>query len=262
VTKRWDKYSAWFTPPDVAEQGCWAAAQVGVSPETVIDLGAGAGSILSRAPHVWPRAHLAALEIREEERPHLDRWAHEVVIGDFREVVNLGLDCGGGGPRLLIGNPPYGASDDDEADDLTTQALHWGFRVLSPGDWILFLLRKSYEEGEAASHFFSPASEGGRSPLCDFRVQGRAQFRRGVNAAGNRLSGDFIGHRWVLWRVGVHPQFWKSAALPPLPSSSLSYAIRPGTELVAGKLHEGLRPRFPELAEVSALLPDGGSRTA
>ena len=248
-TTRWDLFSAWFTSGDLGEQGCWAARQVGVEPDVVIDVGAGAGGICSRVRHVWPDARVVAIEVRGEERKHLERWADDVLICDFREL-RPDHPALRGKRRLVLGNPPYGPSDDDEPDDLTTQTLRWAFGLLTPLDWIHFLLRKSYEEGEEASRFFRAEEEGGFSPVADFRIPSRANFRRGVNGAGKPLSGDFIGHRWVTWRPGCHRWFWRSATLPLLPASSMSWATRPGTEPVAGRLYPGFRPRFPTLEEV------------
>lgn len=257
--RRWDIYSAWFTPCDLAEQGQWGAAQLGVQPDRVIDLGAGAGGITSRLRRVYPHAVIVAIETREEEREHLERWADIVIIGDFRDLDPSDPRLGKAGERVLVtGNPPYtdtaehrekarhlvSTAEDTRDLDLTTQAIRWAFGV---GTWVFFLLRKSYEEGEAACAFFRPASEGGRPPIADLRIPGRANFRRGVNDRGSQLAGDFIGHRWVLWKPGTHGWCWVSATLPLLPSASLSYVMRPGTELAAGALYEGHRPNFPRL---------------
>ncbi|MCA9663495.1 MAG: hypothetical protein KC486_34515, partial [Myxococcales bacterium] len=145
MSARWDEHKAWFTPSDLGEQGLWAAKAVGVEPDVVIDLGAGAGGILCRVANVWPDARRVAIEIREEERRHLDRWAHEVVVGDFREL-RRDHPALRGRRRLVVGNPPYGAPE-GEAVDLTTQALAWALEeVLGVDDWVHFLLRKSYEE--------------------------------------------------------------------------------------------------------------------
>lgn len=245
----WDHHDVWMTPGDVAEQGLVSAAQLGVLPDEVVDLGAGAGSIISRAANVWPGARRGAIEIRPEERPHLERWADWVTIEDFRRVILTRDDLVDVDPedrvvvdgaplptrrftrRLLVANPPY--------KDVTV-ALEWGFRMRF--DWILFLLRKSYGESEDASIFFSTLS-----PIAELHLPARANFRAGESANGGKYSADFLGHRWVLWRPGVHPPLWATAHLPPLPSTSLTWVIRPGTEEERGALHPLYRTRFPAL---------------
>lgn len=248
MSKEWDQHKAWFTPGDVGEQGLWAAQRVGVEPDRVIDLGAGAGGIVSRVANVWPGASTTAIEIRGEEEPHLRRWADDVVIRDVRSVVSYHIALSGG-RRLFVANPPYGAERGET--DLTTQILEWLFEVATVRDWLLLLLRKSYEEAEAAWPFFTD-----RAPLFDFRIPARANFRRGVSAKGSAYAGDFLGHRWVLWRPGVHPWCWSSAPLPSLPPPSLSWAIRPGTEKERGRLHPALRPSFPRVPAVVTESPE------
>ena len=64
---------------------------------------AGAGVWAMVAREFWPDAHITAVEIREEERDHLNRWCDGVNIGDTRDLAKYmepGYD-------IIADNPPF-----------------------------------------------------------------------------------------------------------------------------------------------------------
>jgi SAM-dependent methyltransferase len=89
-------YDVDCTPSPVAHQAVEAVTRGWLRPASedhagdaprVLDLAAGTGSWSRAVRRLFPRAHITALEIREDERPFLKHWADEVVIGDVVELV-------------------------------------------------------------------------------------------------------------------------------------------------------------------------------
>lgn len=198
--QRWLDHDAWFTPGDCAEQVMRGARDLGVEPESIVDLGAGPGGWLQRANFVWPRAHRTAIEIRPEERPHLERWAHTIHIADFR-TVQL--------PRrvdLIVGNFAF--------SELCPK-LHWSF---ARARWVLTLVPAGFGAAEGAEQLLQL-----RPPQHSLRLAGRISFMNGAT--------DFQHHEALLWDTDSQSgDQWCTHPLALLPWSSRRWIIRPGEE--------------------------------
>jgi hypothetical protein len=216
----WDTHDAWFTPGAVVEQGLHAARILGgVRPRRILDLGAGAGVFLQRAARAFPGAQRMAVEIRRVERRHLDRHAHQVLIGDMFErrmrhrLRQLGAD-------FIVSNPPYFCA---------LEALQLALATVRFGGWVLFFVRQTFGSSAEVWRWLmaNPAAR-------EFTVAGRPNMRSGLSAAGHVMGGDMVGHTWLLFRhdgAAANDPEWPRRLLPPLESVDLGWRVRPGTEL-------------------------------
>lgn len=100
--RRWRKYSADFTPPEVIEQALLAcgiiehlAMTCPMDPFYVLCPNAGAGAYAMVLRYLAKKhvddanIHITAIEIRDEEREHLERWCDDVIIGDALEELPI-----------------------------------------------------------------------------------------------------------------------------------------------------------------------------
>lgn len=202
-------YDLYRTHGDAAEQVLRGAAQLMPSQSQrrvrIADIGAGSGPWGQRARFVFPGAHLTALEIRAEERPHLKRWYDDVQIGDFRAAsVEEPFD-------LVMGNAPFFS---------LLEAITWGLRHVRFGGWICLLGPAGFGAEEGAEQLLLTMP-----PRHSLRLPGRLAFT---------LDGsDFQHHEALLWQrggpVAVSPS-WQTHLLPPLPPSSRRWLVVPGRE--------------------------------
>lgn len=219
--RRWREHDAWFTPGDVAEQVLRGVADLGVAPATILDLGAGAGVWGQRAAFVWPAARRRAVELRAEERPHLERWYHEVSIGDFRDMAPPAVD-------LVIGNFAF---------HLMIEKLRW---ALERARWALTIVPAGFGAEERAEQLLLTAP-----PSDALRLSGRIAFLDIAVDGTTRAGTDFQHHEALLWRRDRAPGVgWHTHLLPPLPASSRRWLVRPGEELTPRPLSVHFHPRL------------------
>lgn len=202
-------YDLYRTHGDAAEQVLRGAAQLGMCRDSLaprlIDIGAGSGPWGQRARFVWPSSHLTALEIRDEERPYLERWYDDVRIGDFRraDIVELA--------DAVIGNAPFYS---------LVEAITWGLRHVRIGGWICLLGPAGFGADEEAEELLLTTP-----PRDSLRLAGRLSFTPD--------GSDFQHHEALMWQrlpASWRSPSWQTHLLPPLPASSRRWLVEPGRE--------------------------------
>lgn len=217
----WNRRNAYFLALPLVQQAFQTISGV-VSPSVIVDLGAGPGGFGLVAKQLWPKARRIAVEIRESERPHLERHYDEVIIGDVlspevrRRVRAQKAD-------LFTSNPPF---------DLVHEFQDLVFPEDVDSLWFLRVTQNDAAEGYDRLDDHPPSLE--------LQVGGRPHLRRAgsVSAALRRQHGDHVGHRWDLYLRDATapsskvwaPSWWPRLPLPRLPSALLKWTQRPGTE--------------------------------
>lgn len=186
----------------------------------ILDLCAGSGVFGQQAREVLGDAieSLTAVEIREEERPNLERWYDEVRIGDLREVTDLGeFD-------LVVGNPAFSLWLDALTLAESVRASH--------GVVVMLGLNELGTRGSAsreAWYRYTPSEQ--------LRIAGTLGFRGpGLNPKTGKPWGcDQRSYSWWVWRPrgiwgSAEAGSWVARDLPPLPAHERTWRVRPGTE--------------------------------
>jgi hypothetical protein len=209
------------TPGPVVRQGFEAVDEI-LSPRSrlrVLDLCAGSGVFGQQARRVLKEPELVAVEIREEEKPNLDRHYDEVHIGDFREVVpTLGAF------DLVITNPAF---------SLFVAALEAGTAVIRRGGAVVLLgLNELGTRGSASREAWDE-----HRPTWQWRIAGTLGFRGpGINPKTKKPWGtDTRSYSWWTWqrrgrREDLSRRTWSALDLPLLEAHGRSWKVRPGTE--------------------------------
>ena len=221
LRQRWLDHDAWFTPGDVAEQVLRGVQQLGVEPDSILDVGAGAGIWLQRAAFVWPKAHRIGVEIREEEEPYLRRWCDEVIIGDYSHLTVPRVD-------LVVGNFAFRS---------LCPKIYWSLRRAR---WIVTLVPAGFGASEGAEQLLQH-----RPPGDALRLAGRIAFLDGAT--------DFQHHEGLLWDTQAKPVAWTTHPLPLLPPASRRWIARPGEE-------QAPRPPAPIFYPQLGSTPPGAAR--
>ena len=229
------EHEADFTPLGVVRQFVdWLCARQpnGWSPlacKRILDPSAGAGAYGAVLRARFPRAHLTAIELRPEERPHLERHYDEVIIGDAR-VELAKLAEAGRRFDLIATNPPF---------TLLVDLLKLCLPLL--GDDAVLALFGLTQWGQAEDHHETLDQH---RPFGQARVGGRVRFRSGLNPkTGKPWSADAREYCHWVWsqigrlvpvdpdrRVPLEHEEWFVWQLPPLPAEDRAWTIRPGTE--------------------------------
>lgn len=212
IPPEWLLHDAWFTPGDVAEQVLRGIAALGVQATSIIDLGSGAGVWLQRAAFVFPQARRIAVEIRHEERPHLERWADEIHVGDFRDLDLPPVD-------LVVGNFAFKWME---------AKLRWS---LARARHVVSIAPASVGTEEGMEDLLRR-----RPPTDSLRLAGRIAFMYGVS--------DFQHHEALLWGPPGEHQAWTTHPMPLLPPGSRRWIVRPGEELTPRPLAPMFWPRL------------------
>lgn len=206
---------AFFTPLPVGAQGFASVATTGFRPRVILDLGAGAGGLGQAAACVpaWASARRVAVEVRASERRHLVRHYDEVIVADLlaRRRAGLLARLAAVGPDLIISNPPFSRA---------LEFLLFALAVLRPGGMVMFLLRQTWGDDEAAEQLLRS-----RPPCIELTICGR------ISMARPGYHCEFVGYQWLVWRaVPPRPHApWPRLLLPRLATSQLGWLERPGT---------------------------------
>lgn len=225
---RWAEHDADFTPPDVARLGAWAVKRYAVQrPRRILGPCAGAGVWLAACREFFPDAELRAMDIREEERPHLAHHAGEahVQIGDFlRWQPERDEDR----PDLILDNLPF---------KLALEFLSHGLDVLAPGGLMFWFVRLTLGDRDAVNDWLTAHPYAYRFEYVD-----RFKFRVGMNPkTGEPWGVDSTGYKLLGFRKGFEPETYLGKRLPSLPPESRRWRktragldVRPGTEYMHG----------------------------
>lgn len=233
-------HGADFTPRAVAAQALHRLLSSSRPPRRVLDICAGAGVYSSEAKAI-ARArgvdlHVTAIELREEERRFLEHNADVAIIGDWSLATELEpFD-------LIVGNPAF---------PIWPLALPQLLRCLTPAGLICALFHNGLGQRAAAE------GEGGESfelldeypPFAQWRIRGPISFRGKAQInpkTGKPYGADVRDYSHWLWSQypfnGLRPDLrltggsglgWITCDLPRLPSASLRWDVRPGTEGLA-----------------------------
>lgn len=219
--RRLKAYGAYWTPPSVVFQGlAWLRQTMKVrAPRYCLDPCAGAGVFGMVGRLVWPESRWTAVEPRDEELEHLNRWYDDVHPTTLGRAI--GEDFGGDGPThgitrmheawdLIVTNPPFA---------LAAQIVDWLVPALwaEGGTLALYLPTQWCQEergGLAVVQKYTPAAVA--------RIAGRVQHM-------SKSGTDRIGYAWFVWTRSPAP-FWRGFQLPELPRDQLRWRTRPGTQ--------------------------------
>lgn len=208
--ERLKAYEADFTPPVVVRQCLMYGSQLAGfngDPERVCDPAAGAGIWAAEMRAAWPETDITALELRPEERPHLERHADHVVIGNALDYAERGK-----GDRwwdLVATNPPF-SQFAEYADTFLQRAEDvWLF---APVD-ALIRGADTHRELVGLSKWLHRV----------LWVPGALSFR------ANRQT-DFRQYGlWQFRRQATDFNTWQVYTLPRLEGDALKWRTRPGT---------------------------------
>jgi len=223
----WAEHDADFSPPDVPRLGCYALRHVvGLRPASILGPCAGAGAWITAAQETWPEAQVYAVDIRAEERPHLERHvgAEHVRIGDF-----LTTPPPGPAPELIVDNLPF-------SDAL--EFMQRGLDVLAPGGFAAWFVRLTLGDAEEVKAWLAAHPFAWQLDFVD-----RFKFRVGINPKTGKPWGvDSTGYKLIVFHKAPRwsPVFY-GLRLPSLPPASRRWRktldgvdIRPGTEYIHG----------------------------
>lgn len=242
VEKRLRLHSADFTPRAVAAQALHRLLATSRPPRRILDVCAGAGVYASEARRIAHElgisVHVTAIELREEERRYLEHNADLALIGDWSLALDLEpFD-------LIVGNPAF---------PIWPLALPGLLRCLTPGGLICAL----FHNGLGQRALVSPDEDEGQDfepfelldehpPIAQWRIRGPIRFRSKdqINPKTNKPYGvDIRDYSHWLWAgyplQGMRHDMrmtsasglgWFTCDLPRLPSESLRWTVRPGTE--------------------------------
>lgn len=234
---RWAQHDADFTPPDAARLGAWAVRRYlvplvaslpeqrslpGLWPRRILGPCAGAGTWLAAAREFFPEAELRALDIREEERPHLEHHVgrDNVEIADFTKWRPVK----GEAPDLILDNLPFKYALD---------FLQAGVEVLADGGLAVWFCRLTLGDAEDVKAWLADHPYCARLEFVD-----RLKFRVGINPSTGKPWGvDNVGYKLIAFHKVYRPDTYLGKRLPSLPTESRRWRktrdgrdIRPGTE--------------------------------
>ncbi len=213
------KFEADFTPPEVARlclecafEEVWREPFFGTA--RVLDLGAGAGVWSQQVRRTCPiRAKITGIEIREEERSHLERNCDNVLIADFLDPtfeIRPTFD-------LVVGNPPFSLFREFVERSLAVAAQVW-----------LFAPYDACTRGADAAAWLADQSRHLEKQLI---IPGALKFRNGENPKTKKpYTTDF--RTYALWCFSAFKdeEGWQCDILEMLPSQDRKWVVRPGTE--------------------------------
>ena len=121
------------TPPGAIQSLLFNYEITRTAKEIILEPSAGNGIIIEKLRQEGYSNHIHAIELREEEKENLKRFADTIQIGNF-------LDADPGTKYdAIIGNPPY-----SKAQEFIDKSLS----ILKPGGRLIFLLRTNFLESQ------------------------------------------------------------------------------------------------------------------
>ncbi len=224
----WDLYEAYFLAGWPCEQGLRTVIPALPDEPLLVDIGAASGVFAQRARLIKPHATIVGVEIRTDERAaarHYDRWIERDVFAVERELRDLR-------PHLVMSNPAF---------TRTLPKLQLALRIVRPGGFVLFHVRGDWGRSVEASDFLYRCP-----PLIELEIGGRPHYLAGKKPNGEDYGTDMTGAKWLLWQKGARfvPGEWLKRQLERLPSASMEWNVRPGTEPEASPLPEVFWPKL------------------
>lgn len=220
-----DRYEAYFTPGPVAEQGLRLVSLLRTTaPQSLCDLGTGPGVFGQRARLVWPGVERVGIEVRASEA-RAARHYETFLAGDFFEI---GRELGGF--DLVVSNPPFSR---------TREAMMLARLLLAPRGIALFFVRASWGTAKKDYPWLRR-----HLPTLQADLVGRVNMRRGKSRRGHEMTGDNVGHKWLVMERRGRSAPWLTMLLPPLPGESRRWTVRPGTERTVLPLESQFWPRI------------------
>lgn len=234
------RYDVDKTPVPVVEQVTTAVVGSMLGEGTgkrILDLCAGSGAWAMVCRKLYPKAHITALELREEERVHLERWADEVVLGDVAEIVD-----GLGTFDLIIGNPPFSLDDErvpakaDKAGNPPPPGAV-GKSRLRAFEVLVVAMRKHLRDEQSRLALYVPSAWWQRSEALAELVREHNPCRQlnvplGICHRGPGTSADDKSYCAYVWAREPHGIGWQAMDLPVLKAHQRRWSVVPGTELV------------------------------
>lgn len=137
----------------------------------ILEPSAGNGIIIETLRNYGYTNHIHAIEIREEEKENLKRFADSVVISDFLDAdPDIRFDT-------IIGNPPF---------SLAQEFVDKSLSLLNPGGRLIFLLRTSFLESQKRFEWWQD-----KPPTRLYVLNKRPSFTgKGTDAAS---------YSWFIW---------------------------------------------------------------
>lgn len=219
------RYELDSTPRAVSNQGAMFALKhwMEMKPNhaktevRVADLFAGAGSwtlgVRKAAEALGLKPEITAVEIREDDRIHLERHADRVIIGDYSMIKDHEPY------DIIIGNPAFKAWGPAIRMVIDTPC------ITKSGIAVALVHNGLGQRGEEGSLLFET-----HGPKEQWRITGPVSFRVGLNPKnGKEYGADARDYSLWVWERKC-PKEWKTKNLPRLSSAEREWVVRPGTE--------------------------------
>jgi hypothetical protein len=198
--------------------------------------------------------HITAVEIRPEEREHLRRHAHEIVIGDWHEGLGMVRDgdgwvWGATSPAfdLVIGNPafsqarapirrgwPTTSGAADVRKRLRADAVAAGSRVeLAEYDPEMSMPLLCLQRAEVVALYGTQQCWTKTASGWLVRLHRDYDFVTDIpGSVGHRegKGGDQVPYSLFTWMSGAPSRSAITSMIEPLDSSERNWTVRPGTE--------------------------------
>lgn len=142
--------------------------------DKILEPSAGNGNIIRALRERGYSNRIDAVEIRPEEREHLEALADGIVFGDFIEYEPETLY------DVIIGNPPYSM-----AQEFVDKSLS----LLAPGGLLIFLLRTAFLESEKRFAWWQ-----------DHQLSGLYTLHKRPKFTGKGT--DATSYSWFVWERG------------------------------------------------------------
>ncbi len=232
-----------YTPPPVAGQIIdrvtwgWLVPDVERGDQElhkpkILGLGSGAGVWEMELRKRFSQAHITAVEIREEERPHLECWCDEVIIGDI-EIVEPEL----GQYDLVIGNIPFSLPDARKKPNKDGTPKKSRLRAF---ELFVVAMRERHLADTLRSRIalYVPSAWWQRSKAAALLARDHQPCQQmnvplGVGHRGPGRHADKLSYAAYTWTHAKGPTChgWHAFDLPPLDAEERKWLVVPGTEI-------------------------------
>lgn len=144
----------------------------------ILEPGAGNGNFICVLKELYPKKHITAIEIREEEKESLSKLSNEVKIENFLNTSNNQKY------NIIIGNPPYSKA---------IEFIEKAFDLLDDNGILIFLLRTAFLESKSRYEFWQ------KNPLSRlYTLSKRPSF--------TGKSTDSSSYSWFMWDKSTNKQ--------------------------------------------------------